>query len=298
MVPLLFPVVYLLFGAVVGGGDWVGALAPGRLVELAANTILLGGLVVLGAVGLGFAVAWLTTRTTLRGARLWATLTSIPLVIPSYVLALVLLSGTGRQGALSQMSQALGLGSLPIPRGLLGATLALVVSTFPYAALTLAPSLRRLDPALEESARALGASVGKRFRTVILPQIGPSLRGGVLLIALYTLADFGAVSLLGYDTFTRAIFLQYAGRTDRTPATILAAVLVLIALVVIAFSRSRRGELIERRGRSVRPAPLIELEPRSASTVPGLSHRFGPLLGWSSVDSPADLARSGPPGWP
>ena len=92
-----------------------------------------------------------------------------------------------------------------------------------------------------------------------LPQIAPALRNAGLLVALYTMADFGAVSLLRYDTFTRAIFLQYAGRLDRRPATVLAAVLMLMALAVLWAERKSRRRMEITGGRSVRPQPLVVL---------------------------------------
>ena len=73
------------------------------------------------------------------------------------------------------------------------------------------------------------------------------------------MADFGAVSLLRYDTFTRAIFLQYAGRLDRRPATVLAAVLMLMALAVLWAERKSQRRMEITGGRTVRPQPLVVL---------------------------------------
>ena len=53
-----------------------------------------------------------------------------------------------------------------------------------------------------------------------MPQLRPSLAASSLLVALYTLSDFGAVSLLGYETFTRAIYTQFRGRLDVAPADV------------------------------------------------------------------------------
>ncbi|MGH8924869.1 MAG: ABC transporter permease [Acidimicrobiia bacterium] len=257
VVPLLFPFALLLWHAL--GSGWQTALPAGRLGELALNTLVLAGIVVTGATVIGFGTAWLTTRTDLPGARMWSTVIALPLVIPSYVLALVLLAGTGQRGILSELVMGLGGDPLPIPRGLPGAALALIVSTFPYVHLSLVPAFRRIDPALDEIARALGAGRWKRLRTVLVAQVGPALRSSSLLVGLYTLADFGAVSLLGYDSFTRAIFLQYAGRIDRHPATILAAVLVVMALAILVFERSTRRPLSVHRGRVVRPGTPLYL---------------------------------------
>jgi iron(III) transport system permease protein len=79
------------------------------------------------------------------------------------------------------------------------------------------------------------------FRTVTLPLLRPSIGAGALLVALYTLHDFGAVSLMRYPTFTQAIFLQYKAAFDRTPAAILSLMLAALALVVVVAERRARG---------------------------------------------------------
>ena len=60
-------------------------------------------------------------------------------------------------------------------------------------------------------------------------------------MALYTISDFGAVSLLRYDTFTRAIFTLYEGQIDRRPAATLSVVLMVLALVILLVERRTRG---------------------------------------------------------
>ena len=59
------------------------------------------------------------------------------------------------------------------------------------------------------------------FVRVVVPQLRPSIVAGSLLVALYTLSDFGAVSMLRYDTFTRAIYTQYRGALNRGSAAVL-----------------------------------------------------------------------------
>ena len=258
VLPLVFPLAFLLWNAAFGG-PWVGVLPGGRLAELGRNTLFLVMTVVGGSTVIGLTTAFLTSRTNLAGRRLWSTLAALPLVIPSYVGALALLGATGREGMVSELLAPLGLGPIPIPRGFWAAALALTLFTYPYVHLTLVPAFRSLDPSLDEIARGLGAGRRRRFRTVTLPQIAPALRNAGLLVALYTMADFGAVSLLRYDTFTRAIFLQYAGRLDRRPATVLAALLMVIALAVLMAERKSRRRMAITGGRTVRPQPQLVL---------------------------------------
>ena len=98
VLPLVFPLAYLLWNAAVCGALG-GVLPAGRLLELGFNTVrLVVTVVVAGRRSSASATAWLTSRTNLAGRRVWSTLAALPLVIPSYVGALALLGATGREG--------------------------------------------------------------------------------------------------------------------------------------------------------------------------------------------------------
>ena len=180
-------------------------------------------------------------------------------MIPSYVAAFCLLGAFGPRGLLQQL---LGVERLPEIYGYWGALAALTLSTYPYVLLLVAAALRGLDPALEEAARGLGRSPLAVFRRVTLPALRPSIGAGALLVALYTLSDFGVVSLMRYDALTRAIYLQYRSLFDRTPAAVLALVLVaLTALVLVLEARWRAPDRPQRprRGAAAAPAPARPL---------------------------------------
>ncbi|MGB5731505.1 MAG: iron ABC transporter permease, partial [Acidimicrobiia bacterium] len=212
-------------------------LVDARTLELFARSTLLTTLVTAAAIVIGVGAAWITVCTDLPGRSVWAVLVAPPLVVPSYVIALSFLSATGPRGLVARITGA----DLPVLDGLAGAWLALTLSTFPYVFLIVAAALRRIDPALEDAARGLGAPPFRVFRTVTLPQLRPAIGAGALLAALYTLSDFGAVSLMRFDAFTRVIYAQYAGRLDRTPAAVLSVALLVIALVIIWGEERTRG---------------------------------------------------------
>jgi iron(III) transport system permease protein len=190
---------------------------------------------------IGVAFAWLAVRSDLPGRRIWATLFALPLVIPSYVGAFTLLSALGPTGLMQQMLEPIGVQRLPDITGFWGAFLALTLFTYPYVYLVTAAGIRGLDPSLEEAGRVAGRSRTTVFRRVTLPLLRPSIGAGALLVSLYTLHDFGAVSLMRYPTFTQAIFLQYKAAFDRTPAAILSLMLAGLALLVVAGERRARG---------------------------------------------------------
>jgi iron(III) transport system permease protein len=124
--------------------------------------------------------------------------------------------------------------------------------------LTTRAALVKLDPALEESAQGLGHGSIRIFRTVVLPQLRPAIITGSLLVGLYTLSDFGAVSLLRYETFTWAIYQQYLSSFDRNVAALLSLVLVGLAIALLATEGYFRGQMrYHRVGSGTARAPKI-----------------------------------------
>ena len=237
VLPLIFPLVFLFFRVLGASDAALDILFDLRTAELALRSTVLTALVTATAVVVGVAGAWVVSSTEVPGRKAWGVLVPLPLVIPSYVLALSFLAASGPRGTLATVTGW----DVPVLDGLPGAWLALTLSTFPFVYLMVLAALRRLDPALEDAARGLGASRWRSFWTITLPQLRPAIGAGALLTALYTLSDFGAVSLMRYAAFTTAIYAQYAGRIDRTPAAVLSVLLILIALVIIWAEQRTRG---------------------------------------------------------
>jgi iron(III) transport system permease protein len=246
---LLLPPAYLVVRIVDGGTDALDVLFDRRTWELVWSTALLVFGVVVATIAIGVPLAWLVTRTDLPGRRAWAVASALPLVIPSYVAALCLLGAFGERGLLQRL---LGVERLPDISGYWGALLALTLATYPYVFLLTQAALRNLDPSLEEAARALGVSRTRSFARVTAPALRPAVGAGALLVALYTLSDFGVVSLMRYDALTRAIFVQYRSLFDRTPAAVLGLVLVALTLVVLVVEWRTRT-----RGRLYRSSPGV-----------------------------------------
>lgn len=221
----LAPVVHLLMRAFADGPERVFSLVfRPRTLELVWRSGALAVTVTVACLILGLAAAWLTTRTDLPGRRWFALALSLPLAIPSYVSGFVWIA------------------QFPALEGFVGAALVLTCASFPYVYLPVAAALASADPGLEEVARTLGRSRLTAILTVTLRQVWPTAAAGGLLVALYTLSDFGAVALMRYEAFTLAIYGSYRGLLDRTPAAVFGLVLVAIAVVLTVAERSaRRG---------------------------------------------------------
>jgi len=255
---VLIPLVYLVLRAFEAEPAYLAELIlRPRTLRLFWNTVSLTVGVLIVATAIAFPLAWLTARTDLRGRRLITLLSVLPLAVPGYVMAYVLLATTGSYGTLAQTM------GLVVPRlnGYTGALIALSLYTFPYLFLNLRTALLDLDPALEESARALGYRRSEVLRRVILPQLRPGFLAGGLLVGLHVLGDFGVVSLMRFETFSYALYLQYAASYDRVYAACLALMLLaLTATVLFLEARLLRGLLLHRTGSGTsRQAPPIRL---------------------------------------
>jgi iron(III) transport system permease protein len=203
-------------------------------------------------------LAWLTSRSDLPWRRGWTVLSVLPLVIPSYIGAYLFVSALGPRGELQSL---LGVESFPSIYGFAGAWIVLSLFTFPLVLLPVRAAMKRLDPNLEDAASGMGRSQLEIARTVILPQLIPAIGAGALLVSLYALADFGAVSILRFDSFTRVIYQSYRASFDRTGAAALAGVLVVVMLLLLLVeSRVRRSRSYHRVGPgSIRPAHPVTL---------------------------------------
>jgi iron(III) transport system permease protein len=233
MLAATVPLGYLVLRAVDGGVDALSLLWRERTVELLVSTASLGLAVIVGAVGLGLPLAWLTVRTDLPARRSWTILAIAPLAIPSYLLAFAFVGAFAPRGWVATLLEPLGGLWLPSPYGFGGAALVLSLATMPYVVISTRAALMRLDPATEEAARSLGRGPWEALRSAVLPVILPAIGAGALLACLYAISDFGAVSILRYDTLATAIYSQYRFSFDRSGAAVLALLLLGLALLLV-----------------------------------------------------------------
>lgn len=238
---MLLPLVYLAIRSAGASDDAWRLLFRARTALTLGRTLLLIGTVTGSSILVAVPLAWLTVRTDIPLRKTLSVMAALPLVIPSFVGAFLLVSAFGPKGLAQQLLAPLGVERLPDIYGLPGATLALALLSYPYIYLTVRGALLNLDPALEESARSLGHNAWSSFVRVVVPQLRPSVVAGSLLVALYTMSDFGAVSLMRFPTFTWVIYQQYETSFDRSIAAVLSLVLVGMAVAILLTEHLSRG---------------------------------------------------------
>ena len=239
---MALPLIYLLVRTLGAGSELGDLLLRQRTLEILIRSVVLVAAVTAASAAIAVPLAWLTSRTDLPLRRVWTVLTSLPLVIPSYIGAFLVVVALGPRGMLQgALEGPFGVERLPDIYGFPGALLTLTLLSYPYILLPVRAALGHMDPSLEEASRSLGQGTWTTFRRITLPLLRPAIAAGALLVALYTLSDFGAVSLLRYETFTWAIYLQYDSSFDRTLAAALSLVLVFVAVGILLMESQTRG---------------------------------------------------------
>jgi iron(III) transport system permease protein len=196
---------------------------------VAAGTLLVGG-------GAAMAVSFwdFPTRRVLE----WALV--LPMAIPGYVLVFVTLGQYGVANPLHSNLFGDGL-SVPGIRSPLGAIVILTGVLYPYVYVLGRSAFLAQSRQSLEAARSLGLTYGQAVRRVALPLARPALAAGASLAVMETLADFGAVDLLGVQALTSAIYRVWYGTFDQAAALQLATFLIGLALTMVVVERLLRG---------------------------------------------------------
>ena len=212
-------------------------------LRVLGNTLSLMVLTIIGAVAIGVPLALLTAYVQMPFKRFWLILLAAPLALPSYIGAFALYFSFGRGG---EIENVFGI-TTPSVDGLWGSALVMSLYTYPFVMMTTRASLLSLDASLINAARTLGLSLGQSLWRVVLPRVTTSVAAGALLAALYALSDFGTPAIMGLDTFTRVIFVEYNAFGLSQAAMLSLQLMVIVGFIL--YIESRISGAKERPGR-------------------------------------------------
>ncbi|NUP46339.1 MAG: iron ABC transporter permease [Catenulispora sp.] len=226
------------------------------------HTVELTAAVTSACVVIGFGAAYLLERTDLPGRRWWMVLLALPLAVPEFVRGYSWVS------------------LFPAVHGYWGAVLVMTCSLYPLVFLPVAATLRGRHTAAEEVSRSLGHGPWFTMWRVTLPLCRPALTGGALLVSLYLLGEYGAFAMLRYTTFATAIYTEFQLGFDAASASLLALVLVGLALLLLGLDAAtgRRGRIAVT-GRAGNGSRLARLGRWRIAALAGLIGVVGISLG-------------------
>lgn len=140
-------------------------------------------------------LAWWLSQTQSRLKPAISALFAVPLVLPPTVLGFYLLLLLGPNGPIGQLSDALGLGTLPF--SFTGIAIACAVHSFPFVIQPLQNSFESIGKRPLEVAATLGASRLDCFWNVIIPLARPGFITAMVMGFCHAIGEFGVVLMIG-----------------------------------------------------------------------------------------------------
>ncbi|WP_246129602.1 ABC transporter permease [Halovibrio variabilis] len=222
-------------------------LASTVLSRYLHNTFWLVTIVGLGTLIIGTGTAWLVVMCRFPGKRLFEWALLLPLAVPTYVIAYAYTDFLQFAGPLQSLLRetfgwAYGDYYFPNVRSLGGAATVITLVLYPYVYLLARASFLEQSVCVLDVGRTLGRGPWKLFASVAVPLARPALVGGVSLVLMETLNEFGAVQFFGVDTFTTGIYRTWFGLGEQVAAAQLAACLLTFVIVLVLLERWSRGK--------------------------------------------------------
>lgn len=235
------------------------------LQDYIVNTLLLISFTGLLTIIIGTGLAWLISLYDfpLRGLFKWGLVLS--LAIPPYIAAYTYNGILNYAGVIQTFLR----NTLNVQvnqkyfdmMSIEGAIFIFTLFLYPYVYTITKAFLEKQSASLIENARLLGRNPFEIFVYVILPISRTAIVGGVSLVILEVLNDYGVVKYFGIPTFSTAIFRTWFAMGDIDSAIRLSSILMLMVFLILILERSLRGrKKFSSTTTKVRPITRIKLK--------------------------------------
>src|SRR5690554_4057124 len=266
---VLTPIITILVKLFGSPGEHWSHIVSNLLPSYFANSMILLLGVGLFTFIIGVSMAWLVSIYEFPGRKYFEWLLILPLAFPSYMMSysyVGILEYTGPLQAFLRNNFDIHIkGPIIDIMNMPGAIFILSISLFPYVYVICRASFMRQSSELQEAALLLGSSRMRVFRKIALPMARPAVAGGIALVGMEVLNDYGTVKYFGVDTFTSGIFRAWFSFGDINTAIHLSAILTLIVLLLIWLENFQRGSKGWTSGNST-SRPAYGIKPNKKST--------------------------------
>jgi thiamine transport system permease protein len=241
-------------------------IGPDRHLGIVGFTAYQAALSTIASVALGLPGAFLLARFEFPGRRALRSVTILPFVLPSIMVATGFVATFGRTGTLNAALAAVGLPRLELLYTLEAIVIAHAFYNAPLVARVTTAAWESVDASAVETARSLGASPFRAFLDVVAPQLYPAVLSGAALAFVFTFGSFPIVLALGgFELATVEVFVYRLVRDlEYTEAAALALLELAISLSILyAYLRYEAAHTVRSRG--IRPLPRRPLRPPTGS---------------------------------
>ncbi len=229
-----------------GLGEYLTVLNTPRHFESMVSTLVLSATVTLAALVISAVSGVFLERNRFPGRAALISMLTFPLAFPGVVIGFLVIMLAGRQGLATEISQALGGPRLVFAYSMAGLFTGYLYFSIPRVILTIMAAAEKLDPALEEAARSLGASRWQVIRDVILPALKPALIASGAIAFATAMGAFGTAFTLAtnIDVLPMTIYTEFTLNANIATAAALSIVLGLITWLALYAARSLAGSTV------------------------------------------------------
>jgi len=240
---LAIPVFAILISLFKGTGEMWEHITSYFLIDYIQNSLilLLGSGIICFVIGTSS--AWVVSRYKFKGRKIVEWLLFMPLAIPSYIVAYSYVGLFGYGGSFIKFINYLGLNNIDNIEmmNIYGLVWVLSFSLYPYVYASTRLIFQSYPTRLKDTASLLGASKNKYFFKIALPLASPAIIGGLFLVFMEVLNDYGAAKYYGINTFTTGIFRTWTALEDLQSSIYLSAILVVLVFVLVLIVKWLRG---------------------------------------------------------
>ena len=263
---LLYPVLVVLYEAFTVDGafsllNFTNFFANDLFVECFSNSVVVAVAAVITTSLIGIPLSYFITRYDFPGKRVLEVLAMMPMIIPPFVGAIGLTYFFGKYGIVNLfLTDTFSVESIPFLKGPLGILFVETIHLYPLIFLNCSASLSGIDPSLEESAKNLGASGFRLFRSITFPLMLPGYAAGALLVFIWSFSDLGTPLMLQYfnllapQAYHRITSFTILDVNGYVMCVLLAAVSLLALFLVRKYVSLRQYTIISS---GIPPATLV-----------------------------------------
>jgi putative spermidine/putrescine transport system permease protein len=236
---------------VAGSGEhglsaYTAVITKPRYFESLVATTILAATVTLVTLAISAITGLFLERHRFTGRNVLISLLTFPLAFPGVVVGFMVIMLAGRQGLIGQITKFLTGDKLVFAYSMAGLFVGYVYFSIPRVILTIMAAAEKLDPALEEAARSLGASPWRVTRDVVLPALKPAFIATGAIAFATAMGAFGTAFTLAtnIDVLPMVIYTEFTLRANIAMASALSIVLGIITWLVLNVTRSLAGSTV------------------------------------------------------
>ena len=242
---LAIPLVRLVMASGEGDDGWaiyLTILQTPRYLSTLGQTVAVSLAVTAAALAISTTAGLFLVRNRFVGRDVLLSILTLPLAFPGVVVGFMIILLGGRQGLVNQVLP----GHWVFAYSITGLFLGYLYFSIPRVLLTVMAAAEKIDPALEEAAKTLGAPPWRIVTDILLPSLAPALIAAGAIAFATAMGAFGTAFTLAtdIDVLPMVIYTEFTLSANIAMASALSVVLGLVTWAMLLIARSLSGDTV------------------------------------------------------